>query len=263
VTNVFANFDAANYDRARPYFHPTVYSRLKAVLPEPFPRQALDVACGTGHSAEALLAIVPDVAAVDGSPAMLSRARRRDRIRYVQGVAEQLPFRSGEFDLLTVGLAIHWFDQGAFLREAHRVLRADGWLVVFDSGFCEGIRGRPDFASWLREYRDRFPSPPRAEDTLSETLASEAEFQCFHFEAIAHVAQYTAEGLAAYARSQSRVIDALSSGRSLEREVDDWLRRSLRPFFPATTAECEHRGQVWVYRSPIGSNSVSSCLRDS
>jgi SAM-dependent methyltransferase len=252
MTNVFANFDAANYDSARPRFHPTVYSRLKAVLPDPFPRRALDVACGTGHSAEALLDMVDSVAAVDGSPAMLSRARRRDRIRYVQGVAEKLPFRSGLFDLLTVGLAIHWFDQEAFLREARRVLRSGGWLVVFDSGFCEGIRGQPDFTGWLRDYRERFPSPPRAGDTLNEALAAEAGFRCFHCEPIAHVAEYTVEGLAAYARSQSAVIDALSAGCASEREVDDWLRRTLQPFFREDTALCEHRGCVWVYRNEFG-----------
>ena len=249
MVNVFADFDAANYDRARPYFHPAVYSRLREVLPDPLPHRALDVACGTGHSAEALLDIADHVAALDASPAMLSCARRRGEIHYVQGLAENLPFHSDLFEMLTVGLAIHWFDQRAFLREAHRVLRSDGWLVVFDSGFCEKMRGQPDFLSWLEEYRDRFPSPPRARDTLNVELVSKAAFLPFHSEPIVHVTEYTVEGLAAYARTQSGVIDALLSGRASENEVNDWLRRTLRQLFRTNAVMCEHRGWMWVYRN--------------
>lgn len=250
MANVFADFDAANYDGARPYFHPAVCSRLEEVLPGPPPRSALDVGCGTGHSAEALLDIVDQVAALDASAAMLSCARQRGEIRYVQGLAEQLPFRSGVFDMLTVGLAVHWFEQRVFLHEARRVLRAEGWLVVFDSGFCESMHGQPEYRGWLDQYRARFPSPPRASDTLREELAGEAAFTTFHSEPIAHAERYTAEGFAAYARSQSGVIDALLAGRAAEDEVEEWLHRTLRPLFPAGAATtCEHRGRLWVYRA--------------
>lgn len=249
MVNVFANFDAANYDSARPYFHPNVYSRLRNVLPEPLPHWALDVACGTGHSAEALLDIADNVAALDASPAMLSCARRRGEIRYVQGLAEKLPFHSDLFEMLTVGLAVHWFDQRSFLREAHRVLRSGGWLVVFDSGFCEKMRGQSDFQHWLEEYRDRFPSPPRARDTLNVELVREADFFPFHSEPIVHLTEHTVEGLAAYALSQSGVINALLSGHASENEVRDWLRRTLRQLFRSNTEICEHRGWLWLYRN--------------
>jgi ubiquinone/menaquinone biosynthesis C-methylase UbiE len=251
VVNVFANFDAANYDRARPYFHPTVCSRLKSVLPDPFPHRVLDVACGTGQFAEALLGLATNIAALDESPDMLRCARRHDEIRYVQGLAEKLPFDSDLFEMLTVGLAIHWFDQEAFLREAHRVLRANGWLVVFDSGFCESMRGQPAFSSWLDEYRERFPSPPRARDTLNEELMSKAPFLPFHSEPIEHVVEYTPEELAAYARSQSGVLDALQSERASDTEIDAWLQRTLPKLFRTSTAMCEHRGRVWVYRKTV------------
>lgn len=67
--NVFAEVDAEQYDRARPFFHPYVYERLASSWDRRLGR-SLDVACGTGQSAEALLPYVSEVIAVDSSAAM-------------------------------------------------------------------------------------------------------------------------------------------------------------------------------------------------
>lgn len=139
--NVFAEVDAGQYDGARPFFHPYVYQRLASLWDGRLGR-SLDVACGTGQSAEALLPYASEVIAVDSSAAMLSHARLRAGIRYVRATAERLPFFDKSFDLISVSLGIHWFDQPAFLGEAQRVLRDSGWLVVYDSGFPEIMNQR-------------------------------------------------------------------------------------------------------------------------
>jgi ubiquinone/menaquinone biosynthesis C-methylase UbiE len=94
--------DARTYDAARPYFHPLVFERLAGVCPGRFP-VALDVACGTGQSTQALAAVSAVTVGIDASVAMLRHARRRDVIPYVRGQAECLPFPDSTFDLVTVG----------------------------------------------------------------------------------------------------------------------------------------------------------------
>lgn len=51
--------------------------------------------------------------------------------RLRQGPAEELPFASGEVDLVAAMTAAHWFDRERFLREADRVLKPGGCLALF------------------------------------------------------------------------------------------------------------------------------------
>ncbi|MCB9132249.1 MAG: class I SAM-dependent methyltransferase [Anaerolineales bacterium] len=136
VTNLFVHSSAAKrYASARPFFHPLIAARIAAFTGVPLFARALDVACGTGQSSRALAEIADHVDGVDVSPEMIAEAEPHDRVSYHTGRAEAIPFPDGTFDLATVGLAFHWFNQAEFLREAHLVLRADAWLVIYNSGF--------------------------------------------------------------------------------------------------------------------------------
>lgn len=123
---------------------------------------ALDVGCGTGQSTTSLLTIASNVVGTDVSHDMLREALRAPQIRYVRAQAERLSFAASSFDLLTVGLAFHWFDRSRFLPEAHRVLRADGWFVLYTNAYHGEMRGIPEFREWMgRHYLPRYPSPAR------------------------------------------------------------------------------------------------------
>jgi SAM-dependent methyltransferase len=97
--------------------------------------RVLDAACGPGLYLEELLERGADVVGCDASPAMvdLARARVGDRARLrVQSLDE--PFGwidSGSVDVVLCALAYHYVnDRRAFLREARRVLRARGSVVI-------------------------------------------------------------------------------------------------------------------------------------
>jgi ubiquinone/menaquinone biosynthesis C-methylase UbiE len=99
----------------------------------------LDIATGGGHTALKIAPHVAHVIATDLTPRMLTRARRHvveqsaDNVTFGLADAEDLPFRTGAFDLVTCRIAPHHFpDAGRFVYECARVLKAGRRLVVQD-----------------------------------------------------------------------------------------------------------------------------------
>ncbi len=106
-------------------------------LLEPRPGElALDLACGTGDLAAALVRAQPDCLAVgaDPVPQMLSAARRKTpELRLVCCEAEALPFPADCFQLATVAFGVRNFTSlAAGLEELHRVLAPGGRLGVLE-----------------------------------------------------------------------------------------------------------------------------------
>jgi len=103
------------------------YSELLAVRALlPCAGDGLEVGVGTGRFAAPLGVRV----GIDPSAAMLEQARLRG-IRVVHGVAERLPFADESFDYGLIVTTLCFVDDAeAMLREARRVIKPDGCLVV-------------------------------------------------------------------------------------------------------------------------------------
>jgi len=96
-----------------------------------------DLGCGTGQLTEVLARFVRRVIAVDGSRAMMSAARRRlngaGNVEVRQGRLQALPIDDAALDAAVSCLVLHHVpDPAAVLREAARVLRPDGRLLIVD-----------------------------------------------------------------------------------------------------------------------------------
>jgi SAM-dependent methyltransferase len=148
---------AAMYQRARPTPHRAVLLRIMESLGNPALHQALDVGCGTGNSSIALADFADSVVAIDSSPEMLQHAQKHQRIQYLLARAEQFPFLHSSFDLVSVGQALHWFNQPQFFAECRRVLRGICAVAIYNDHFTSVLRGMPEFQRWFRRaYSARF-----------------------------------------------------------------------------------------------------------
>jgi SAM-dependent methyltransferase len=225
--NPFAASGAgAQYHQGRPYHHPRSVGRIFTMLGIETASRALDVACGTGMSTVALAERVDDVVGVDRSSDMLAFAPRSDHVTYAFSTAEALPFARSSFDGVTTCSGVHWFDQPRFFAECRRVLRADGWVALYDHYFLGEMVDVPEFAAWTRGLFEKYPLPPRTPQVGDPRSEQPAGFIKVGDEFFADDIEMTHDGFVDYILSISNLVAAA------ERETP---RAELRTELTATT----------------------------
>lgn len=115
----------------------------------------LDVATGTGLVAQSALHTLGEPRAViglDPSGGMLREAQKTLAIPLVQGRAEELPFGSDLFDMLSIGYALrHVADLAVTFAEFLRVLKPGGRLLILEISRPRSVLAR----QLLRVYLQR------------------------------------------------------------------------------------------------------------
>jgi SAM-dependent methyltransferase len=232
--NFFSPKSAAErYSKGRPYFHPIVIERIKKFLSldEPLSR-ALDVGCGTGLSTVALKEIAREVVGVDAASEMIALADSGPRIEYMVASAEKLPFAENEFEMVTLSSAFHWLDKEKFLKEAARVLRPGGWLVVYDNYVSGQMEENQGFQTWYREdYLKKYPPPPRTWPAFTAEDSARANFHLLGKEHYQNSLSFSVGQMVDYLLSHSNVIAAVECGSQEIGDVRRWLTESIEPLF--------------------------------
>lgn len=100
-------------------------------------REVLDIASATGAQCRMLTRAGMQATGVDLSEVMVAAARRRGgrNTHYIHGSAYDLPFGNGSFDAALLLFALHEHtekERETMLKEALRVLRPDGYLIIAD-----------------------------------------------------------------------------------------------------------------------------------
>jgi ubiquinone/menaquinone biosynthesis C-methylase UbiE len=245
-----SGMDAARYARARPDIHSSVIERVRKFIQGTGPcTRALDVGCGTGQSTVAVKAIAESVVGIDPSSNMLAHAVPHAKVSYREGAAENIPFPDEHFDLVTAGLAFHWFDADRFFAEAARLLTPSGWLIIYNSGFTGQVREVAAMEGWFHdEFLKRYPTPPRNTASITAAFAEAHGVALVGDEPLSNDVEMSVDGFVDYELSTTNIISVVRDGASFE-AVESWMRKSLASIF-------QHRregtfcfaGRIWYLR---------------
>jgi ubiquinone/menaquinone biosynthesis C-methylase UbiE len=120
----------------------------------------VDVGCGPGAAVRQAARRAASVTGVDPAPIMLRVARLLSRpskkMHFVEGTAEALPLPDDSVSVVwSIASVHHWADLDAGLREALRVLRLGGRLVVVERHTRPGARGHASHG-WTDDHARAF-----------------------------------------------------------------------------------------------------------
>jgi ubiquinone/menaquinone biosynthesis C-methylase UbiE len=118
-----------------------------------------DVGCGTGISSRlfgqrgvGVLGIEPNFEMRESARA--DRSPGSAQVAYMEGTGEETGLGDGEVDAVLAAQAFHWLEPEAALKEFHRILVKDGWVVLmwnerdeadeFTRAYGDVIRTAPD-----------------------------------------------------------------------------------------------------------------------
>ena len=98
--------------------------------------EVLDLCCGAGQTTQFLLQSSHHVTGLDVSPVALQRAAQNvPQAQYVQGLAQEMPFPDGRFDLVHTSAALHEMNREELqqiFQEVYRILKPGGIFAFID-----------------------------------------------------------------------------------------------------------------------------------
>ena len=126
---------AGQYAQYRPKYPDEIYAYLASISPGL--SLAWDCGTGNGQAAIGLAKYFDRVHATDASAEQISRSIAHPKVNYQVEPAEHISLEDSTLDLVTVAVAIHWFNLDEFYREVKRVLRPDGILAAWTYNLTE------------------------------------------------------------------------------------------------------------------------------
>ena len=117
---------------------------------------AWDCATGNGQAARLLAHHFTQVIATDASPQQIEIAPSHPRIEYRVALAENSGLQDRSSDLVTVGAAIHWFDQPRFYEEVKRILKPGGVIALWGYNSVEVVDGPNALTQAIRQLLKHF-----------------------------------------------------------------------------------------------------------
>ena len=116
------------YAQFRPQYPKEIFDYLSSIVANH--DIAWDAATGNGQVARGLSPYFKMVEATDLSEKQIQHAFQADNIHYTVEPAEHTSFPDDQFDLITIGQAIHWFHFDEFYKEAKRTAKKNASIAA-------------------------------------------------------------------------------------------------------------------------------------
>ncbi len=160
-----ASYDQKRYSGAAREYRQAVMARAYGGLIGPLQgKRVLDVGCGSGRGVAVFAGAAKFAAGCDASVDMLRYAARKLEGRTGWGLAsayaQQLPFASDSFDVVTALNFLHLFTleaQRAMIAEMRRVVKPGGILVLEFDNAWHGLLAVGLYKRWFRDERGTLP----------------------------------------------------------------------------------------------------------
>ena len=123
------------YAQYRPQYPDEIYAYLASIAPGH--SLAWDCGTGNGQAAVGLAKHFEQVHATDASAEQIALAYTHSKVDYRVEPAEHVSLNTSSVDLVTVAVAIHWFNFDEFYREVKRVLKPNGILAAWTYSLTE------------------------------------------------------------------------------------------------------------------------------
>ncbi len=135
------------YAQYRPHYPEEIYAFLASLAPSN--SLAWDCGTGNGQAAIGLAKYFDKIFASDASAEQISRAYPHPKVEYHVEPAEHISLPDSCVDLVTVAVAIHWFNFDEFYREVKRVLKPNGVIAAWTYNLTEIS---PEIDSLVHQY---------------------------------------------------------------------------------------------------------------
>ncbi len=114
-------------------YRPTYPEELFKYLSEITPGRHIVWDCGTGNgqAAVGLTKYFDNIYATDASERQIANAFQHEQISYKVEQAEKTGLKDKAADLVTVAIALHWFEFDLFYKEVYRVLKPGGIIAAW------------------------------------------------------------------------------------------------------------------------------------
>ena len=120
---------ANGYAQYRPKYPEELYVYLASISSNH--QLAWDCGTGNGQAAQELVKHFKHVIATDASSEQIAQAVAHERIDYRVERVEEVSLEPQSVDLITVAIAVHWFDLETFYQVVRRVGSPDGIIAVW------------------------------------------------------------------------------------------------------------------------------------
>ncbi|MDX2227992.1 MAG: methyltransferase domain-containing protein [Leptolyngbyaceae cyanobacterium bins.349] len=111
--------------------------------------------CGTGNG-QVAIGLIPyfqHIYATDASAQQIEHAIAHPQVEYAVATAEHTNLPTHSIDLITVGLALHWFNFELFYPEVRRVLRPEGAIAAWCYSDVELPTATQELRDRLTDFR--------------------------------------------------------------------------------------------------------------